>query len=124
MEVNVAPVQHHVACLQGLGVQGLNKGTQRGQGTSTRVHLAPEEHSVALSPHVCLDGVPGQDRSCEASLDGLDLAGVVVAVLFHDVPRGDAIGAEAVENGRVKTCTALGPRHMSTACCSYKWQVA
>lgn len=60
-------------------------------------------YPVPFLPHVSLDGVSGNHGLREPGLDPLDFCHVISAVFPNDVPSGNAIGAEPVENGGLET---------------------
>lgn len=63
------------------------------------LHLADKVNPVSFLPHVSLNGVPWQHGAGEPGLDALDLAGVIPAILPQNVPCGNAIGTQAVQDG-------------------------
>ena len=69
-------------------------------------------YPVPLLPHVCLDGVPREDRFREAGLDALHLAHVVPAVLPEDVSGGDAVGTQPVKDGGLESWWGWGSSKM------------
>ena len=68
------------------------------------MYLADEVHPVSLLPHVCLDGLSGEDWFGEPSLDGFHHGDVIPTVLPQDVPSRYAIATQPMQDGCLKTC--------------------
>src|SRR3546814_12340180 len=59
---------------------------------------APERHRVAVAPHLGHDGLARQHGGGEARVERVDPGRIMVAQPFHDRARGDAVGAQAMQD--------------------------